>query len=130
MHSVFQTIVMLGITYGIYKLFDLFVRRKERMAIIEKFSVGECMLTPPDVTKWFPSPAPKFGALRIGLLLIGVGLGMCVGAYMNSYLDIEMRKAQVFFDHGEVFYLASMMFFGGLALVIAYLIEQKNCKKE
>ena len=117
--------------YGIYKLFELFVRRKERMAMIEKMSFGDGMVVPPDVTKLFSPPIPTFGALRIGLLLTGLGLGLVLAIFMNSYLDwlasnAGGRPGRYF----EVLYLAFMLLFGGLGLVIAYLMEQKNRKKD
>jgi len=123
MNNLNATIIILGITYDIYKLFELFVRRKERMAMIEKMSFGDGVVMPPDVTLWLPRPAQTFGALRIGLLLIGIGLGLVIAIIMNSYMSIPNRQ-------WEILYFALMLLFGGLGLVVAYLMEQKNLKKD
>lgn len=132
MHHLFNTLIVLGITYGIYKVFELFVRRKERMVMIEKMSFSEGILAPPDVTKWFSPPIPTFGALRLGLLLAGLGLGLVIAVFMNSYLDWQnmINASKLPNRHGEFLYIALMLLFGGLGLVIAYLMEQKNRKKD
>ena len=131
MFNLDSVLIVLGITYGIYKVFDLFVRRKERMALVEKMSFGDGMVVPPDVTKWFSPPIPTFGALRLGLLFTGLGLGLVLAILMNVYLDwlatcIGGRPGRYF----EFLYVAFMLLFGGLGLVIAHLMEQKNRKKE
>ena len=127
-----EVFIVLGIVYGIYKLFELFVRRKERMFLIEKMSFGDGMVAPPDFSKWFSPPTPKFGALRIGLLLIGLGLGIGVAVFLNNFLDWQnmINAGKLPNQHGEILYFSLMMLFGGLGLVIAYLMEQKNLKKE
>ena len=71
------------ITLGIYKLFELFACRRERIMLIEK--LGEKMsqtdlelngkICLPD----FNRPQLSFGALKGGCLLLGVGLGLLVG---------------------------------------------------
>ena len=71
------------ITLGIYKLFELFACRRERITLIEK--LGEKMsqtdlelngkICLPD----FNRPQLSFGALKGGCLLLGVGLGLLVG---------------------------------------------------
>jgi hypothetical protein len=118
----FEAIIALGIAYGFYKLFELFVRRKERMAIIEKMSIGDGMITLPDVTKWFSSSMPTSWALRLGALLTGLGLGLSIAVIMNYCMQFQRNEQ-------DVLYFASMLLFGGLGLVIAYLLEQKKQNK-
>ena len=121
--SLMVTITILGITYGIYKLFELFVRRNERMAIIEKFGVGGGTMALPDFSKWFSPPTPSSWGLRLGLLITGLGLGLCIAFIMNFYMGIlDYQK--------DVLCLAMMLLFGGLGLTFAYLIEQKSRKKD
>ena len=112
-------IIVLGIAYAIYKIFELFVRRKERMAMIEKLNISDGAIIPPDITKWFTPPTPASWALRIGLLLTGIGLGLGVAVIMNYHMNLR---------NSEALHLASMMLFGGLGLLIAYIIEQKQKK--
>jgi len=125
MEIMFVTIIILGIAYAIYKLVELFARRNERMSIIEKMSLGDDVMNPIDVNKWFSPPTPASWALRLGLLLIGLGLGLGIAVILNSYM-----KFTSYSNEAGIMYIALMMLFGGLGLVIAYLIEQKNLKKE
>ena len=77
------------ITLGIYKLFELFACRRERITLIEK--LGEKMsqtdlelngkICLPD----FNRPQLSFGALKGGCLLLGVGLGLLVGFRQRVY---------------------------------------------
>ena len=131
--DLFPAIIVLGIAYAIYKLFELYARRKERIMMIEKLSLGEGVVIPPDVTKWFspPTPTPTSWALRVGLLLSGLGLGLGIAVIMHfcmgqfSGMD-EWRSRNTW----EILYFSMMMLFGGIGLTIAYLIEQKNRKKD
>jgi len=127
MNQMFSAIIVLGIAYTIYKLFELFVRRKERMAIIEKMINGEGVVNFPDVSKWFSSPTPKVGGLRLGLLLIGLGLGLVTAIILNFFFVFNNNALS--WQDKDILYFAMMMLFGGLGLLIAYLIEQKNLKK-
>lgn len=112
-HDLFPAIIVLGIFFAAYKIVELFVRRKERMAIIEKFNVANGSI--PDISKWFPQNK-SFSALRIGLLLVGLGLGMGIALIMSCYIP-ELNKEMASF--------ALIMLFGGLGLVLAYFLEQK-----
>ena len=121
----FVSIMVLGIAYAIYKLFELYACRKERIMLIEKMSFTDGIAAPPpDVSKWFSQPAPKMGALRLGLLLTGLGLGLCLAIIMNSWMKLSG------YHERDAMYVALLLFFGGLGLVIANLIEQKNRKKD
>ena len=85
------------ITLGIYKLFELFACRRERITLIEK--LGEKMsqtdlelngkICLPD----FNRPQLSFGALKGGCLLLGVGLGLLVG-FILSYVSFSLRSRQ------------------------------------
>ena len=119
----FDFIIPLGIAYIIYKVFELYVRRKERMAMIEKMSFGDGTVIPPDVTKLFSPSTPTSRALQHGFLITGLGLGLGIAFIMNHCMEIQHYEK-------EVLYFALMLLFGGLGLVIAYLIEQKNRKKD
>ncbi len=121
---------------GVYGLFELFVRRKERLALIEKLSdkidskVIEGKLPMPgyNFMKGF-----SFSALKAGCLLAGIGLGLLIAfivvACSYNYLMGEdyIRQELV----GSV-YGASVLLFGGIGLIIAFVIELKmaNKKKE
>lgn len=122
----------------IYKLFELFVRRKERNTFIEKLSEipvqnlsgfsGRLSLP------YGVGPSWNFVALRIGLLLLGIGVGLLVGYFIadvNVYTnDVVLARAKhrTYINMVEgslpVIYGSSVLFFGGLALAASFLVEQ------
>ena len=75
------------ITLGIYKLFELFVGKKERLTMIEKLGdkldpsmLGNRLSLPLPVGTPFMSSSPiSFSALKFGCLLLGMGLGLLTG---------------------------------------------------
>lgn len=130
------------LTLGIYKLFELFVCRKERLAIIEK--MGDNFT--PDLLEHKKRLSSignfSFSALKIGCLLVGMGLGLLVGFFVCSagipgYLhdgdsmanrgwDIDMIR-----DVCAMIYGASVLLFGGIGLLVAFVLELKmGGKKE
>ena len=127
---------VIGIT--LYKVLELYAHRKERLNVIERlsetnFSDGNKRLN----LNLFAQKSSSFSSLKIGLLLIGVGLGCLVGILIQSTCTDSLLPQFHQFD-GEVrenisnfvslIYFASISTFGGLGLVAAYLIE-KNDKK-
>lgn len=112
---------------GIYGLFELFARRKERLAIIEKIgdkldaSAFDGKLGLPNYVRHF-----SFSSLKAGCLLAGIGLGLLVGFIIN----ITLATNQVFMDEGwfrneiaGTAYGASVLLFGGIGLILAFIIE-------
>ena len=104
---------------GIYGLFELFVRKRERLAIIEK--IGD-KLGLPNYMRNF-----SFSSLKAGCLLAGIGLGLLVGFIINmcmatnSYYDDGWYRHEV----AGTAYGASVLLFGGIGLIIAFVIELK-----
>lgn len=119
---------------GIYGLFELFVRKKERMAIIEKIgdkldaSAFEGKLKLPSYVGRF-----SFSSLKMGCLLAGVGLGLLVGFFItfgftmidNCGSDSWLRREMISTAYG-----ASVLLFGGIGLIIAFIIEMKMSKNK
>ncbi|GHT74707.1 hypothetical protein AGMMS50262_08230 [Bacteroidia bacterium] len=126
------------IVLGIYKLFELFVRKSERMALIEKLTFsGE--------NKEIHLPSIYFGKrdfgswpLRFALLFMGIGLGCIIAFYMqyyyfNSFMNVNLDNWSVrdaVHQTQFVLYFSFITLFGGLGLFIAYIIESKKSKKE
>lgn len=79
----------------------------ERMALIEK---GE----QPFQIKQSNTSIP----LRFSLLLIGLGLGLLIGYFMDALFGME-----------EVAYFSMILVFGGGGLGLAYIIEEKKAKE-
>ena len=112
---------------GIYGLFELFVRKKERLAIIEK--IGD-KLEPSafDVKIGLPRLATNFSfsSLKTGCLLAGIGLGLLVGFIISvSLTDFNLDGRRELISTG---YGASVLLFGGIGLIIAFVIELKLSK--
>ena len=113
---------------GIYGLFELFVRKRERLAIIEKIgdkldaSAFDGKLGLPNYMRNF-----SFSSLKAGCLLAGIGLGLLVGFIINmcmatnSYYDDGWYRHEV----AGTAYGASVLLFGGIGLIIAFVIELK-----
>jgi len=122
------------ITLGIYKLFDLFVRKKERLAIIEK--IGDKFDSSMIENKFsFPfnfkfENVGTFGALKVACLLIGIGLGLLVGfficqKFVYGHWGQWVQNSQ---EISGIVYGSCLLLFGGLGLLIAFLIEMKYRK--
>jgi len=110
-------VAIMGIMIPIISVIGLFItliyirkfQNLERMAIIEKG-------LSPDLFKQESSTA---GTLRGAMLLIGAGLGLLMGYWLDRSFNME-----------EVGYFAMLFIFGGVGLGIAYLIEEKNNRKK
>jgi len=68
-----------------------------------------------------------FGALKFGLLLLGSGLGFLL-AYIISF-NIQhnaIASGGAIMPHTEQLYFSLIAMWGGLGLIICYLIERKE----
>ncbi len=123
-------LVLLIILGSFYLIIELFVHRTERKMLIEKIE----SLKDVDVSKIFSqlsssqSSVPSFSPLRWGLLFIGIGLGLLVGFGINYAMFYSNGDLNGYFEHQEFIVGASVCFFGGLGLLIAYIIESKKRK--
>ena len=121
---------------GFYKLFELFVCKKERLLIIEK--MGEKFT--PDMLehKLSFSSIGKFSssALKFGCLFMGLGLGLLIGylictATLEGYTNMEdVRLNYNMRETISIIYGACILLFGGLSLLIAFLVELKINKNK
>ncbi len=132
------------ITLGIYKLFELFVRKRERLTLIEKMSDKIEVAT---IENQFTFPAQTsikpFGSLKAGCLLIGIGLGLMVGFFISMFAFGNYSLLSVSFIPGAIdwdkvnqvkemvgiVYGASVFIFGGIGLLVAFLLEMKYTAK-
>jgi len=121
------------ITLGIYKLFELFVCRKERLAMIEK--IGSTFDASMVQNKFaFPEKnQPAFATLKIACLLLGIGLGLLFGFIISQSLglneSLNMNDNWHLRDTIGVIYGSSVLLFGGLGLLVAFILEMKYTKK-
>ena len=104
---------------GIYGLFELFVRKRDRLAIIEK--IGD-KLGLPNYMRNF-----SFSSLKVGCLLAGIGLGLLVGFIINMCMATNYCYDDGWYRNevAGTAYGASVLLFGGIGLIIAFVIELK-----
>lgn len=84
---------------------------QERIAMIERGVDPQIFVN----TKRSRNAAP---ALRASLLLIGVGLGLLIGYFLDRNFDMRW-----------VGYFSMLFIFGGIGLGLAYLVEENKNKK-
>jgi ABC-type Fe3+-siderophore transport system permease subunit len=103
-------IAFFATVFGIMYMFYT-TRNRERLALIEKGAEASLFNTG-------KQPAFSFNklTLKLGMFFIGISVGILAGAILSG-LDI--------FDDG-VSYLSMIFLFGGLSLVLYYIIDNKN----
>jgi len=118
---------------GLYGLFELYARRGERKAMIEKMGDKlDASLLEGKFNLLNMSPN-SFSSLKIGCLLTGLGLGLLVGILLNTMLHSYNTWAGL--EHWRISnfigiaYGASVLFFGGIGLLVSFVIENKMNKK-
>ena len=115
--------------YATYKVFELFVGKRERILMIEKLSDLNLSLSGkelPDIGKLFHQCSP-FSALKVGLLLMGMGIGLLITYFLNL-VNYDVLSG----DSGlrNLVYTAPLLIGGGLGLLIAFIIETKMGDKK
>lgn len=99
------SITAFGSVFGtLYVL--LMTRHRERMSLMERgLSTAE----------FFNQKSTLSATLRYGLFLIGVGVGILFGNFAQTHFDVPRQGA----------FLAMIFLFGGISLIISFLIERK-----
>lgn len=90
---------------GILYVF-LMTRHRERMALMERG------LSPDQ----FSNKKNIFRAtLRYGLLGVGIAIGFLMSNFVNRHFDVPINVA----------FLSMIFFFGGISLIVSFLIDRK-----
>lgn len=131
---IFVPVIFGIVTLGIYRIVELFVKRKERMLMIEKLGQSEEIA---EFLRNFPSPdnhRKSYTSLKAALLLIGLGLGLLlafvISSYWQSTIPFESRMAFQVRETINIIYGASVLLFGGLGLLLSFFLEQKYIQRE
>jgi hypothetical protein len=113
MEAVIVFIALFATFFGVLYVFYT-TRNKERMALIEKGADASLFNVGKEGIKWSFSWG-KF-TLKTGMLAMGIAVGIMTAAIMSNagILDEDSNYASMIF------------FFGGLSLVIFYIIDRKN----
>jgi preprotein translocase subunit YajC len=93
----------------IFGIVYLFIRRKERLTLIEK-GVNATIFEPLQTGS---------ASLKWGLLFVGIGIGILLGRLLIAYTCIEEPVA----------YFSMICLFGGIGLIVYYLISKSLMKK-
>ena len=117
------------VTLGIYKFFELLICRRERREIIGKLEPGSLI----DYLKLVPmglrtgatirtasetAPGIPGGALKVGCLLLGLGAGLVFGFMLTRITEIQS------YDTRSAVYGGSVLVFGGLGLIVSFIVER------
>ncbi|BES61307.1 DUF6249 domain-containing protein [Dysgonomonas capnocytophagoides] len=146
MEILIPLVVVPVMVLGIYRLFELYARRKERIMIIEKmqFNAPQKDLHLSDnlnlpILGNVNIKMSSLWPLRASLLMIGIGLGLIVAFILESTLTPNMMPEYSRYDYDvksnisntvAVIYFACVSLFGGIGLLAAYFIEQNKEKKQ
>lgn len=123
--------VLTVIGYFVYKLFELFVCKKERLYLMEH--VKDVSIEGGNMSRYFNQMGlnPSFSALKWGAFFLGIGLGLLV-AYFISINTMSFRQLAdwEYRQFVGVIYGGCTLLFGGLGLIIAFIteIKLKRCK--
>lgn len=102
-------VLVLSIIFGsILGIVYLNIRRKERMAMMEKGI---------DPSAFVTQKRASSSALKYGILLISIALGIFMGKYLAS--------TGMFMYEEEAAYFSMIFLFGGLGLVIYHFLAKK-----
>ncbi len=93
----------------IYGIIYIVVRRKERLALIEKGADASLFQTKKKVSS----------DLKWGMLLLGIGVGILLGRIFAAYSNLGE----------EASYFSMISLFGGLSLVIYHFLARSMEKK-
>jgi putative effector of murein hydrolase LrgA (UPF0299 family) len=123
------------ITYGTYKLFELFACRRERLSLIEKLSDNQFRLAPDSFSlpNYAQPRTTTYGALKGGCLLSGIGLGLLIGFVICATCVPDYFDTKASWSIREIIgvvYGSCVLIFGGTGLLIAFIIELKLGKKK
>jgi F0F1-type ATP synthase membrane subunit c/vacuolar-type H+-ATPase subunit K len=106
-------IAFFATVFGIYYV-SVTTRNKERMALIDKGADASFFNTGKEGQKSLFNWNKL--TLKIGMLLMGIGIGIIVGSILDS-MQVMPRGSD---------YTSMIFVFGGLSLVLFYLIDRKN----
>lgn len=126
------------ITYGIYSLFELFVRRKERIIFMEKigekFDVSLLQVSKLKLPSFSNKLPFTFNSLTWGSLLLGLGFGLLFAFFINMLflhymIECDLDKWEIQ-RRNEFVYGSCVLLFGGLGLILSFIFEKNIARKE
>lgn len=110
--AILVPLALFAMVFGI-----VYLSKRERMAMIERGM---------DPRRYKPQSAP-FQNLKWGLLLIGAGFGLFLAYILDN--TAFSRMGQMNDGSNTAIYFSLIAIFGGLGLLVSYLIEKKDTEK-
>ncbi|MET7254369.1 DUF6249 domain-containing protein [Dyadobacter jiangsuensis] len=104
MNAVLVSVAAFLGVFGIVYVF-LMTRHRERIALIEKGA---------DASIFTDKNQVYYPTLKFGMLFVGIALGILLGNWLDKTYDFSKGVA----------YLAMVFLFGGLSLILNFLIER------
>lgn len=100
-------VLVMAVIFGsIVMLVYLNIRKKERMLLIEKGADASI----------FATRSESYPSLKWGILMTGLAIGLLVGNLLESYAGMLP----------EIAYFSMLFLFGGMGLIIYYVIESRK----
>jgi len=106
----FEFLIGIAFFAAVYGIFHLYVRRKERLALIEKGQTAAI----------FNSESNVSPSLKYGIFFIGIAIGFLMGEILSEYTHLNE----------EIAYLSMIFLFGGIGLVTYYFIAKKHKRNQ
>lgn len=113
----------------IYGLFKLFVCRRERITLIEKLAEIKSMGQIEGKIDFSFGGSFSCWGLRGGCLLIGLGIGIIVAYFLQQRI-LQGNIGMEICEMQGMIYSGSVLLFGGLGLLIAFILEYKYFRKK
>ena len=109
-----NVLISLGAFAGIFGILYVFMitRHRERITMIEK-GVDASIF----VEKNNHSLSPT---LKFGMLFVGIAMGLIIGSILHDYYGFSKSTA----------FMSMIFLFGGISLILNFLIERKLDSKE
>jgi hypothetical protein len=129
MNDLVPVFICLVIFGAIYKSIELFVHRQERLRLIEKIAeVGSLDVS--NLLDSFRRIKPQnYWSLRVACLCIGISIGYLVGlCILANILGIGNLSNDCTLQ--QVIYPSCICLFGGIGLLVSYIIEHKDARHE
>lgn len=113
------TIAFIALFAAIFGIFYVHfnTRNKERLALIEKGADASLFNTGKEGSKFLVSWNWSKFTLKIGMLAMGIAVGLIIALILSQLLNVNDKDA---------LYPSMIFFFGGLSLVLFYIIDRKN----
>ncbi len=102
------TFIIVAAIFGIFYVYFM-TRHREKLILLEKGM---------DASEFYAKKDSKWISLKYGMLLIGLSLGILIGNIVDSIFDLG----------NIICYLSMTFLFGGLNLILYFLIEKKYKK--